>query len=69
MFNPSQCRLRVSERSASRMSSPVTGSILDIFTLWGFEKRWINKRCKVVAKCNVLSFLNLSVIFPIGVWI
>lgn len=48
----------------SRMSSLVTGSILDIFTLQGFEECCrINKRCKVVDKCNFLSFLKSSVIF------
>ncbi len=54
----------------SRMSSLVTGSILDIFTLQGFEECcWINKKCKVVDKCNFLSFLKSSVIFQIGIWI
>lgn len=44
-------------RIGSRRSSLVTGSILDIFTLQGFEECcWINKRCKVVDKRNFLSF-------------
>lgn len=53
----------------SRTSSLVTGSILDIFTLQGFEECcWINKRCKVVDKRNFLSFfLGSSVIFQIGI--
>lgn len=52
----------------SRRSSLVTGSILDIFTLQGFEECcWINKRCKVVDKRNFLSFLGSSVIFQIGI--
>lgn len=54
----------------SRLSSLVTGTVLGIFTLQGFEEcGWINKRCKVVDKCNFLSVLHLSVIFQIGIWI
>lgn len=68
MFNPSQCRLKVSEKIGSLCSSPVAGTILEIsfflHSLGNFEECCrINKRCKVLDKFNFLSLQTSSALF------
>lgn len=55
--------------TGSHTSSLVTAATLDIFALKGFEECcWLSWRCKVVDKCNFLSFPKASVISQIGIW-